>query len=150
MLYTPVLTTAPADPVIGTQPDLAPVGEIVNPGSGEAVEAGVTVEPVVFTEDDYGIRSVSLKADGVAVESKVHAPYAFTWTPTAAEIGTSVQLEATITDSGGQVDDQRHHGPRGDVGRRSRGQRSAKRPRPRKREEKAGDHESGRRRREGG
>jgi large repetitive protein len=103
VLYTPVLTTAPADPVIGTQPDLAPVGEIVNPGSGEAVEAGVTVEPVVFTEDDYGIRSVSLKANGVAVESKVLAPYAFTWTPTAAEIGTSVQLEATITDSGGHV-----------------------------------------------
>ncbi len=43
----PVLGAAPADPVVGTQPDLAPVGEIVNPGGGEAVEAGVAVEPVV-------------------------------------------------------------------------------------------------------
>jgi large repetitive protein len=103
VLYTPVLATAPAVPVVGTQPDLAPVGAIVDPVGGEAVESGVMVEPVVFAEDDYGIKSVSLKANGVAVESKILAPYAFEWTPTAAEIGTSVQLEATITDSGGHV-----------------------------------------------
>jgi large repetitive protein len=103
VLFAPVLGAAPAEPVVGTQPDLAPVGEIVNPAGGEAVEAGVAVEPVVLAEDDYGIRSVSLKANGVAVESKIVAPYAFEWTPTAAEIGTSVQLEATITDSGGHV-----------------------------------------------
>ena len=103
VLFAPVLGAAPAEPVVGTQPDLAPVGEIVNPGGGEAVEAGVAVEPVVFTEDDYGVRSVSLKVNGVPVESRVFAPYAFTWTPTAAEIGTSVQLEATITDSAGHV-----------------------------------------------
>jgi hypothetical protein len=99
----PVLGAAPAEPVVGTQPDLAPVGEIVNPAGGEAVEAGVAVEPVVSAEDDYGIRSVSLTANGAPVASKVLAPYAFEWTPTAAEIGTSVQLEATITDSGGHV-----------------------------------------------
>lgn len=31
------------------------------------------------------------------------APYAFAWKPTAAEIGSSVVLKATITDSGGNV-----------------------------------------------
>jgi hypothetical protein len=103
VLYEPVLTTVPAEPTVGTQSDVAPVGEIVEPGSGEAVEAGVALEPVVFTEDDYGISSVSLKANGVPVERLILAPYAFKWTPTAAEIGTSVQLEATITDSGGHV-----------------------------------------------
>ncbi len=103
VLYTSVLGAVPAEPIIGTQPDVAPVGEIVNPDGGEAVEAGVAVEPVVFAEDDYGIRSVSLKANGIAVASRVLAPYAFTWTPTAAQIGMSVHLEATITDGGGHV-----------------------------------------------
>jgi hypothetical protein len=99
----PLLSAVPAEPTVGIQTDVAPVGEIVNPLSGEAVEAGVAVEPVVVAEDDYGIRSVSLKANGAVVAARVQAPYAFTWTPTAAEIGTSVQLEATITDSGGHV-----------------------------------------------
>ncbi|HEY0277497.1 MAG TPA: Ig-like domain-containing protein [Solirubrobacterales bacterium] len=103
VLFAPVLGTAPAAPVVGTQTDQAPVGEIVNPDGGEAVEAGVAVEPVVFAEDDYGVRSVSLKANGVPVEAKVYAPYVFAWTPTKAQIGTSVQLEASITDSAGHV-----------------------------------------------
>jgi uncharacterized membrane protein YqiK len=63
----------------------------------------VTVEPVVAAEDDYGVGSVSLKANGTRVAVRSVAPYVFTWTPTVAEIGTSVHLEATITDSAGQV-----------------------------------------------
>jgi hypothetical protein len=84
-------------------PDAAPVGEIANPDSGEAVEAGVPVEPVVAAEDDYGVRSVSLKVNGARAGARSVAPYVFTWTPTKAQIGTSVQLEATITDSAGHV-----------------------------------------------
>jgi hypothetical protein len=103
VLDTPVLGTAPAAPTVGTQTDLAPAGEIVNPDGGEAVEAGVAVEPVIAAEDDYGVKSVVLKANGVQLGGKAIAPYAFSWTPTAAEIGTSVQLEATITDSAGHV-----------------------------------------------
>jgi large repetitive protein len=103
VLFTPVLGAATAVPVIGTQTDLAPVGEIVNPDGGEAVEAGVAVEPVIAAEDDYGVRSVVLKANGVTVGTKAIAPYAFSWTPTKAQIGTSVQLETAITDSAGHV-----------------------------------------------
>jgi hypothetical protein len=103
VLSAPVLGAAPATPTVGIQTDLAPVGGIVNPDGGEAVEAGVAVEPVVAAEDDYGVRSVVLKVDGATVGSKAIAPYAFSWTPTAAEMGTSVQLEATVTDSAGQV-----------------------------------------------
>lgn len=103
VLDTPVLGAAPATPVVGTQLDLPPVGDIVNPDGGEAVEAGVAIEPVVAAEDDYGVRSVVLKANGVTVGTKAIAPYAFSWTPSAAEIGSSVHLEATITDSAGQV-----------------------------------------------
>jgi large repetitive protein len=102
--FSPVATAAPVVPkVLALLPDSAPVGKIVNPGDGETVEAGVTSEPVVFAEDDYGVASVSLKANGKAVGARSIAPYVFTWTPTIAEIGTSVHLEATITDSGGHM-----------------------------------------------
>ena len=84
-------------------PDQAPVGALVEPGDGEAVESGEAIEPVVLAEDDYGVESVSLTADGVPVATSSEAPYVFIWTPSAAEIGTSVHLEATITDSSGQV-----------------------------------------------
>jgi large repetitive protein len=90
-------------PVPSALPDQAPIGELVEPGDGEAVESGEAVEPVVSAEDDYGVRSVGLTADGVPVETIATAPYVFSWTPTAAEIGTSVHLEATITDSSGQT-----------------------------------------------
>ena len=64
-------------PVPALLPDAAPVGEIVNPIEGEAAEVGVTSEPVVFAEDDYGVKSVSLTADGVPVETLSEAPYSF-------------------------------------------------------------------------
>jgi large repetitive protein len=93
--------TVPAVPAL--LPDAAPVGEIVDPVGGEAAEVGVAMEPVVFTEDDYGVKSVSLEADGTPVATIGEAPYAFEWTPTAAELNTSVTLKATVTDSAGQV-----------------------------------------------
>ncbi|HWH20403.1 MAG TPA: Ig-like domain-containing protein, partial [Solirubrobacterales bacterium] len=93
--------TVAATPAL--MPDKAPTGEIVNPAGGEAVEVGSTIEPVVLAEDDYGVKSVALKVDGEPVATVTEAPYTYSWTPTAAETGTSVQLEATITDSSGQV-----------------------------------------------
>jgi hypothetical protein len=102
--FTPVAGAIPTvPPVPSALPDQAPVGALVEPGDGEAVESGEAVEPVVFAEDDYGVKSVSLTADGVPVGATSEAPYVFSWTPSAAEIGTSVHLEATITDSSGQV-----------------------------------------------
>ncbi|HEX2393178.1 MAG TPA: Ig-like domain-containing protein [Solirubrobacterales bacterium] len=102
--FEPVLGTAPAlPPVPALPPDASPLGGIVNPANGEAVEAGVPLEPVVLAEDDYGVRTVSLTANGAPVGTRTEAPYGFTWTPTASEIGTSVQLEATIADSSGQT-----------------------------------------------
>jgi len=103
VLFAPVLGAAPAAPVLGTQSDAAPVGAIVNPGGGETVEAGVAMEPVVLAEDDYGVKSVSLKVDGAPLGTRSEAPYGFNWTPPASAIGSTVTLEATITDSGGQT-----------------------------------------------
>lgn len=102
--FAPVAGAIPTvPPVPSALPDQAPVGAIVDPGDGEAVESGEPIEPVVFAEDDYGVQSVTLAVDGVPVKTIGSAPYAFDWTPTPAEIGTSVHLEATITDSSGQV-----------------------------------------------
>jgi hypothetical protein len=102
--FAPVAGSIPTvPPVPSALPDQAPVGALVEPGDGETVESGEAIEPVVFAEDDYGVKSVSLTADGVPVGATAEAPYAFSWTPSAAEIGTSVHLVATITDSSGQV-----------------------------------------------
>jgi large repetitive protein len=102
--FTPVAGTKPVVAAVPSAlPDAAPVGSIVDPIGGEAVESGETVEPVVFAEDDYGVKSITLTADGVPVETLTTAPYAFAWTPSSDEIGSSVQLEATVTDSSGQT-----------------------------------------------
>jgi hypothetical protein len=102
--FAPVAGTKPVLPAVPTAlPDAAPVGEIVEPAGGETVEAGVAVEPVVLAEDDYGVKSVALTANGAPVKTIATAPYAFAWKPAAASIGSSVVLKATITDSGGNV-----------------------------------------------
>jgi hypothetical protein len=101
---TPVAGAAPTVPAVpSSMPDSAPVGEIVDPVGGEAAEAGVTMEPIVFAEDDYGVRFVTLEANGSAVKSIGEAPYAFKWTPSQSTVGTSVVLKATIVDSAGNT-----------------------------------------------
>jgi large repetitive protein len=103
---TPFSATAlsyPTETAVPAMPEAPPGGSIVNPTSGESVEAGVASTPVVVTEEPSVVRSVSLKANGVSVGVRGAAPYAFTWTPTKAEIGTSVELEATISTSSGQI-----------------------------------------------
>ncbi len=101
--FAPVLGAAPAAPVIGTQSDSAPVGAIVNPADGEAVAPGTAIEPVVLAEDDYGVKSVVMTADGAPLGARSEAPFAFSWKPAATDAGKTVTLKATITDSAGQV-----------------------------------------------
>jgi len=105
VLFAPVAASVPLVPQPpALLPDSAPVGGFVNPGDGAAVEPGATLEPVVLAEDDYGVRSVSLTADGVPLGARMEAPYAFSWTPPAADAGRTVTLKATIADSSGQVE----------------------------------------------
>lgn len=101
--FEPVLGSEPLISAPGTTDDAAPVGEIVEPGDGESVKAGTAVEPVVYADDDFGIKSVSLTADGVPVATLTESPYAFSWTPTTDDGGETVTLEATIVDSSGQT-----------------------------------------------
>jgi hypothetical protein len=104
VVFSAVLGSAPTVAAVPPlAPDSAPVGAIVNPGDGETVDPGTAIEPVVLAEDDYGVRTVSLTADGAPLGARAEAPYAFNWTPSAADAGRTVTLQATITDSAGQV-----------------------------------------------
>jgi hypothetical protein len=96
------LTTAPAISAPGPITDLSPVGAIVNPGE-EEVDAAVPTQVAVLADDDFGIASVSLKADGTPVATATTSPYTFEWTPSPADRGETVTLEATITDSAGKT-----------------------------------------------
>jgi len=97
-----VLAAAPAI-VPGSIVDTAPVGTIVDPGDGAEVEAGKAIEPVVLADDDIGITSVKLTADGAPVATMAESPYVFSWTPSTEQEGETVELEATITDSSGKT-----------------------------------------------
>jgi len=93
----------PTEIAVPEMPQAPPGGSIVNPANGESVTAGMASNPVVVTEGQSVVRSVSLKANGELVGVRGVAPYTFTWTPTNAEIGRWVRLEATISTSAGQT-----------------------------------------------
>jgi hypothetical protein len=100
----PARTSAPgALSVPAAITDAPPAGAFVDPGEGTPVPTGTTIEPVVLTADDFGVKSVSLTADGAPVATMGAAPYQFSWTATDADIGKTVALAATITDSSGQA-----------------------------------------------
>lgn len=89
---------APAD-----VPDEAPTGLIADPADGTEIEFDGSLAPVVFATDDFAVKSVALTADGTPLSTDSTAPYEFEFTPTEAQYGTTVTLEATITDSSGQT-----------------------------------------------
>ena len=103
VLFDPPLGAAPAVSGPGPIADEAPFGLIVNPGDSEQFEVGSPVEPIVLAADDFGVKSVTLTADGVPVGTLSDGPYAFGWSPAAADAGSTVTLEATIVDSSGQT-----------------------------------------------
>ncbi|WP_425953773.1 Ig-like domain-containing protein [Xylanimonas sp. McL0601] len=88
---------------IGVVRDAAPTAELIDPAMQAVVSAGSTVHPLVRATDDVAVRSVTLLVDGKAVGTTGSAPYAVPWTPTAAQRGKAVRLEAVVTDSAGQT-----------------------------------------------
>jgi hypothetical protein len=83
--------------------DAPPTGAIVDPFGPTVVPYGETIYPVVAAADDFGVKAVTLTANGAPVATLGHTPYEFTWTPAYADIGDTVVLAATITDSSGQT-----------------------------------------------
>ncbi|MXG89978.1 Ig-like domain-containing protein [Nocardioides flavescens] len=88
---------------VGSVADVAPTVAIVDPVATTTVSVGDTVLPVVRASDDHAVRSVRLLFDGKAVALATLAPYAFTWTPNAPYAGTSVKVQAEVTDSSGRT-----------------------------------------------
>jgi large repetitive protein len=100
--YVPVLPRTPSiAPAPGIVPDLPPSGSIVSPVDGEA-KHGSTVSVVVAAGDDFGVKSVTLTANGTTVGTASEAPYVFSWTVPPGSGSENVTLGATITDSSGQ------------------------------------------------
>jgi hypothetical protein len=98
------LTAAPAPLALPvTTADNPPSLAIVDPLDGSTVTAGTPVDPVVVPTDDFGVKAVSLAVDGAPLATINHAPYEFTWTPSAEQVGRTLALTATATDSDGHT-----------------------------------------------
>jgi hypothetical protein len=98
------LSTAPAALTVPAATADAP------PGGGFAtadfvVAPDAAIDPVVWADDDFGVASVALTIAGEPAGALTQAPYEFApaWTASAADIGQTLPLEATITDSSGQT-----------------------------------------------
>lgn len=94
----PATLSAPA-----ATPDVAPSVSFVDPTGTTELEVGDLLEPIVVASDDFGIKSVTLKADGQPVATLSKAPYEFGWSPTNADAGKTITLSAVATDSSGQT-----------------------------------------------
>ncbi|MDA0163708.1 hypothetical protein OM076_25775 [Solirubrobacter ginsenosidimutans] len=99
---TPLAAAPAALSVPAPTLDALPTGSIVDPFGPTVVQYGETIYPVVVASDDFGVKSVSLTANGAPVATVGHTPYEFTWSPAYGDIGDIVTLAATITDSSGQ------------------------------------------------
>jgi Bacterial Ig domain len=102
-LGTPRATAPVAPAVPAPTADALPSATFADPLEGTKVAWGETLAPVVVAADDFGVKSVRLSADGVPIATIGHVPYEFTWTPAYGQIGRTVTLAATVTDSAGQT-----------------------------------------------
>ena len=103
VLTDPVLGAEPDVPGPGPVPDDAPSAALVDPGEGAEARPGEPLVARVLASDDFGVASVALSVDGEPLDARIHSPYEFAWAPSAAQAGETVTLEATVTDSAGQV-----------------------------------------------
>ncbi|MFA4927481.1 MAG: Ig-like domain-containing protein [Patulibacter sp.] len=93
---------APGLVVPAVTPDDAPTAAFLDPIDGLEVPVGAELLPTVQATDDFGVRAVSVTADGARVGARSTRPYEFAWTPGPEQAGRTVRLEATVVDSAGQ------------------------------------------------
>jgi hypothetical protein len=102
--YAGFLTIKPAPlSVPVAKADEPPTAVIAEPVGRPTIAIGETIHPVVQAADDFGVRSVTLSADGAVLQSVGHTPYEFAFTSNADQAGRTVTLTATVTDSAGQI-----------------------------------------------
>jgi large repetitive protein len=87
----------------GQVADLPPTAQVADPGSGTVMHVGTPVSPLIRGTDDFAIQSAALLVNGRKVGMSTIAPYLFNWTPTAADAGHVVMLQARVTDSSGHT-----------------------------------------------
>ncbi len=87
----------------GATTDKPPTALIVDPLDGSSDPVGTEIDPIVFATDDFGVKSVTLSVNGTPVGTVGQEPYQFSWKPTYANIGSSVAVTATVTDSANQT-----------------------------------------------
>lgn len=87
----------------GNEPDAAPTVNITSPADGATVNPGTAVTINATATDDIGVTSVTFRKGNTLLATDSTDPYSATFTPTAAEAGTSQVITATATDSKGQT-----------------------------------------------
>jgi hypothetical protein len=89
----------------GEVTDKRPSATIASPGRKTSITAGEGLDVLVRASDDYGVKSVSLYADGIKVGTSRVSPYRFTFTPSSS-LSTArhgVSLTAVAVDSSGSI-----------------------------------------------
>jgi len=98
------MTAAPYQPAVPLPTvDDVPQAVFEDPVDGSEVPAAEAIDPVVTATDDFGVRSVSMTADGVDLGTQATFPYTFSYTPAYEQMGDVVTFETTVTDSAGQT-----------------------------------------------
>lgn len=101
---TPFRTTPLAQAAApGTPTDSAPTVAITAPADGGTVTPGVATAVAANASDDNGVVGVTFRKGATVLGTDTTAPYTATYTPTAAEAGTSQAIIATAQDTKGQT-----------------------------------------------
>ncbi len=87
----------------GNEPDAAPTVNITSPADGATVTPGTAVTINATATDDIGVSSVTFRKGNMVLATDSTDPFSATFTPSAAEAGTSQVITATATDSKGQT-----------------------------------------------
>jgi hypothetical protein len=99
---TSPLASAPAPLTVpAATADAPPTASIADPLDGDRVRVGSELDPVVVAGDDFGVKSVTLLANGAPVATDRVRPYEFAYTPTRAD--GPLTLTAVVTDEAGQT-----------------------------------------------
>jgi hypothetical protein len=92
--------------IAATPAGITDASPTVSWGSPSADDSFFTEEDndvLVLAGDDFGVTKVDVTIDGVPQPSLTLSPYELTYTPSAAQAGTTVHISATATDSAGHT-----------------------------------------------
>jgi hypothetical protein len=86
----------------GTPADAPPAVKITSPADGAIVQPGAAVPVAATATDDLAVDRVVFRVGTTVIGTDSTPPYEATFTPTAAQAGTSQVITATAIDTSGQ------------------------------------------------